>query len=53
MYVPRALVPLLQQAIQNGQRLEERLAQLGAELIRGYQRGGTKKGRGGSRNGSA
>ena len=45
MYVPRGLVPLLQQAIQNGQRLEERLAELGAELIREYrqQRDGKRR----------
>ena len=53
MYVPRGLVSLFQQALRNGERLEERLAQLGAELIREYRRGRGKKGPGGSRDGSA
>jgi hypothetical protein len=32
-YVPRELVPRLRQAIANGRRLEERLAQVGETLI--------------------
>ena len=53
MYVPRGLVPLFQQALRNGERLEERLVQLGAELIREYRRGRAKKGPGESRDESA
>lgn len=38
MYVPQGLAPILRQAIQNGRRLEQRLRQMGAELIRQYRR---------------
>lgn len=37
MYVPRELVPQLQQALQNGRQLEARLSQLGPALLRQYR----------------
>lgn len=36
-YVPADLAPLLKQALVNGRRLEERLADLGADLIDRYR----------------
>ena len=38
MYVPKALVPVLRQALQNGRKIEALLYQVGPELIRGYRR---------------
>lgn len=38
MHVPRELVPRLQQAIQNGRRMEKRLVQSGCEIIKRYRR---------------
>jgi hypothetical protein len=38
MYVPKALVPVLRQALQNGRKIEALLYQIGPELIRGYRR---------------
>ena len=37
LYVPQGLVPALRQALANGRRLEERIAQIGPELIRAYR----------------
>jgi hypothetical protein len=37
-YVPADLVPVLRQAVENGRRLERRLAELGAELRLRYRR---------------
>jgi len=37
MYVPAELVPQLQQALRNGQALQELLYQLGPELLRQYR----------------
>lgn len=37
MYVPKELVPLFRQGLQNGRRLEERLCALGPELLRAYR----------------
>jgi hypothetical protein len=37
MYVPAEMVPPLQQALRNGQALEELLWQLGPELLRRYR----------------
>ena len=37
-YVPVELVPILRQALDNGRRLERRLADLGAELLARYRR---------------
>ena len=39
LYVPRGLVPALRQALGNGRRLQERIAQIGPELIRAYREG--------------
>jgi hypothetical protein len=36
-YVPAELAPVLRQALANGRRLEQRLAELGAELIQRYR----------------
>lgn len=36
-YVPRELAPVLRQALANGRRLEQRLAELGAELLERYR----------------
>ena len=36
-YVPAELAPLLRQALANGRRLEQRLAELGAELLGRYR----------------
>jgi hypothetical protein len=36
-YVPAELAPLLRQALANGRRLEQRLAELGAELLERYR----------------
>ena len=36
-YVPAELAPVLRQALANGRRLEQRLAQLGAELLQRYR----------------
>ena len=38
MYVPRQLVPVLRQAIQNGRRLEALMVETGIEMIREYRR---------------
>lgn len=38
MYVPKELVPLLRQGLQNGRRLEKLLFTLGPELLRAYRR---------------
>lgn len=38
MYVPRELVPLLQQAIRNGRKMEELMSLAGSELIRQHRR---------------
>jgi len=45
-YVPRALVPRLRQAIANGRRLEERLAQVGESLILEHRVKGEGRARG-------
>ncbi len=37
-YVPAELAPLLRQALDNGRKLEKRLADLGAELLQRYRR---------------
>jgi hypothetical protein len=37
MYVPKDLVPLLRQGIQNGRRLEQLLFALGPDLLRAYR----------------
>jgi len=37
MYVPKELVPLFRQGLQNGRRLEQRLYALGRELLRAYR----------------
>jgi hypothetical protein len=36
-YVPVEFVPILQQALDNGRRLEKRLVELGAELLERYR----------------
>ena len=36
-YVPSELVPLLQQALDNGRHLEKRLVELGVELLTRYR----------------
>jgi hypothetical protein len=36
-YVPAALAPVLQQALDNGRQLEQRLVELGAELLARYR----------------
>ena len=36
-YVPVQLVPILRQALDNGRRVERRLAELGAELLERYR----------------
>ena len=36
-YVPAELAPLLRKALDNGRRLERRLAELGAELLERYR----------------
>lgn len=36
-YVPAELAPVLRQALDNGRRLERRLAELGAELLERYR----------------
>jgi hypothetical protein len=36
-YVPAELAPVLRQALDNGRRLERRLAELGAELLQRYR----------------
>lgn len=38
-YVPAELVSVLQQALENGRRLERRLVELGAELLERYRQG--------------
>ena len=38
MYVPEALVPLIQQALKNGRRLEELLYAAGPRLLQAYRR---------------
>lgn len=38
LYVPAALAPELRQALRHGRHLEQRLRQMGAELIRQYRR---------------
>jgi hypothetical protein len=38
MYVPEHLVPALQQAIQNGRKLEKQLCDMGPILINAYRR---------------
>lgn len=38
MHVPRELAPRLRQAILNGRRMEERLAQNGCEMVHEYRR---------------
>jgi len=37
-YVPADLAPLLGQALRNGRRVEQRLAELGAELLKQHRR---------------
>ena len=37
MYVPKELVPLLRQGIQNGRRLEQLLSALGPDLLRAHR----------------
>jgi hypothetical protein len=37
MYVPKELVPLLRQGLQNGRRLEQRLSALGPDLLRAHR----------------
>ena len=37
MYVPKELVPLLRQGIQNGRRLEQLLFALGPDLLRAHR----------------
>ena len=43
MYVPKPLAPALRQAIANGRRLEEWMAEQGAEMVRDYRAGLSKK----------
>jgi len=38
LYVPEDLVPVLRQALANGRRLQERLADLGVALVEGRRR---------------
>jgi hypothetical protein len=38
MYVPKDLVPLLRQGLQNGRRLEQLLFALGPDLLRAHRR---------------
>lgn len=38
-YVPLELVPMLQQALDNGRQLEKRLVELGVELLTRYRQG--------------
>ena len=38
LYVPVELVPVLRQALTHGRRLEQRLSQMGKELIQAYRR---------------
>ncbi len=38
MYVPRALVPTLKKALQNGRKIEQLLHQAGPQLIKGYRK---------------
>jgi len=42
MYVPKDLVPLLRQGLQNGRRLEQRLFALGPDLLRAHRPARTK-----------
>jgi hypothetical protein len=42
-YVPREWVPLLRQAIVNGRRLEQRMAELSGELLEFYREQRTRK----------
>lgn len=37
MYVPKELVPLLRQGLQNGRRLEQLLSALGPDLLRAHR----------------
>ena len=37
MYVPKELVPVIQQAIKNGRYMEEIMHQMGPEIIREYR----------------
>jgi hypothetical protein len=37
MYVPKDLVPLLRQGLQNGRRLEQLLFALGPDLLRAHR----------------
>jgi hypothetical protein len=39
LYVPQGFVATLRQALKNGRRLEQRLRQMGADLIRDFRRG--------------
>jgi hypothetical protein len=43
-YVPADLAPVLRQALANGRRLEQRLAQLGEALLETYRKDRSRKG---------